>query len=131
MQYNRECFSPLSRRASDWIYEPCSAAFAETRCQVILLWLLEASKLGVSVKHWVVLDDDDLLQKGSSGNSSGYISTGRQRTGPTEYTMAKPVNLAPVKDRMPSPAPAPMLQTPPSIGTASCDDDDDPWAMTF
>merc|ERR1712232_1443061 len=81
-QYGHQCFSPRSRRAADWVHEPCSASFAQTRCSEIMLWLKEASKQGLSVANWIVLDDDDLLQRGGGGS----LAAGRQRTAPTGYS---------------------------------------------
>lgn len=156
-EYTREVFSPRSRRAADWVHEPCSVKFAETRCKEIMLWLHLASKAGVSVKNWVVLDDDDLLRR----SSSGYC--GRERDGAFSSSWsvsdrspmgASPVSASPMAARPfeasktatsgfsplsrvscssqqqngTQPTPAPSVSTP---VVDTCDDDDDPWAMAF
>lgn len=74
-KYSRECFSPRSRRAADWVHQPCERKFAETRCREIMTWLDLAAKADIKVKNWVVLDDDDLVQ--STNTNVGLV---RQRS---------------------------------------------------
>jgi len=91
-----------------------------------MLWLQEASRQGVSVKHWVVLDDDDLLQRGPTG---GHVKAGRQRTGPREYSMVGPAKAGPAEGRPASPVPPATCDGGGASGSAV--DEEDPWALAF
>lgn len=147
-EYSRQCFSPRSRRAADWIHDPCSHEFAESRCGGIRLWLHLASKAGFSVKNWVVLDDDDIFHRSSMGAKSAKLG-GQQRTRlgvppPPRPQQAAPLQFLPparvepvrskpveaIKAVPPANAPKADVQTTLKVETISVDDDD-PWAMVF
>jgi len=117
-EYSRACYSPRSRRAADWVHEPCSPEFARRRCQEVLLWLHHAAKSGISVSQWVVIDDDDLLQTSSA---LARTHVGRQRTGSTVHDIVK--SAAPQKKLLES-----ETLVPPSA--MDCPDAD-PWAFAF
>merc|ERR1711972_608609 len=132
-EYTRECFSPRSRSAADWSHDPCAPDFAHARCQEISSWLRHAAEAGVSVSHWVVLDDDDLLQTDIAAGAGAKIYTKDasslvQRSSPGMGS--KPVQLS--EEAMPAMSPpAPAL---PKVAPAQLPDDqdnDDPWALAF
>ena len=108
-EYSRVRFSPRSRGAADWIHEPCSAGFAKGRCREVLLWLERAAAAGVEVTHWVVLDDDDLLQTGLRNPCPSHVAMHRS-----------------VKSQA-----APNQPLGPSAALAVANDDDDVWAFAF